>query len=416
MAGNGLPPRAMYVIIACFVLCGTFSTMSGKLLFQCTSQGLDGTTKTFTKPLFQNTGMFFGMTLCLGVYFYHFYNAKKRAGEAAPLLGGKNVNQVQEVKGSDPRIYYIVAVPAICDFVATYMMNVGLLWINASVWQMVRGSIVLFTALIRWGWLKKKIFNYQWFGVGIVMFALCIIGYSAILGEGGDEQDAVPMNNKIFGVLLVFFAQMVQATQAVVEEHLLHNVNANAMQVVGLEGLWGLILCVAISMPIAYNIPTPGLHEDTWDTLTMIKNNPGQIMPILIVYCLVILGFNIFAMKITEAINSVTRSVLDTVRTIFIWFFMTLLHYTVSPTMGEPWNSWCWLQLAGFGVLIFGLFTYYQVFTLPYFEYPDDESMQKDPQLATPTFTPRGGARRRLSSLAAPTSPALLLTPGSPRR
>lgn len=29
------------------------------------------------------------------------------------------------------RVYYVVIVPAICDFVATYMMNVGLLWINA---------------------------------------------------------------------------------------------------------------------------------------------------------------------------------------------------------------------------------------------------------------------------------------------
>jgi hypothetical protein len=45
-----------------------------------------------------------------------------------------------------------VIVPAICDFVATYMMNVGLLWINASIWQMLRGSIVLFAAIIRLVW------------------------------------------------------------------------------------------------------------------------------------------------------------------------------------------------------------------------------------------------------------------------
>jgi drug/metabolite transporter (DMT)-like permease len=406
---------ALAIIIGCFVFCGTFSTMSGKLLFQCRSVGVDGIEKNFEKPLFQNTGMFFGMTLCLFVYWFSVLRRRGAATEAEKtgLLNGK-IHAKQKPRGADPRIYYVVIVPAVCDFLATYMMNVGLLWINASVWQMVRGSIVLFTALIRWGWLKKKIFNFQWFGVFVVMFALCIIGYSAILGSSGSGVQ-VPLANKLFGVLLVFFAQMVQATQAVVEEHLLHNVSADALQIVGLEGLWGLILCVAISMPIAAAIPTPGLHEDTWDSLVMIANNPGQILPMLCLYCLVILGFNIFAMKITEAINSVTRSVLDTVRTIFIWFFMTLAHYTVGAQSGEAWNDWCFMQLAGFCVLIFGLFSYYQVITLPCFDYPDEDQQKADPGLATPLLTPRGGRRSSATSMLMD-KPALLLTPGSPRR
>ena len=35
--------------------------------------------------------------------------------------------------------------PTLCDLVATSLMNVGLLFISASIYQMLRGSVVLFS-------------------------------------------------------------------------------------------------------------------------------------------------------------------------------------------------------------------------------------------------------------------------------
>ena len=42
------------------------------------------------------------------------------------------------------------------------------------------------------------------------------------------------------------------------------------MQIVGLEGIWGLVLCVAVAMPVASYIGVSGLHEDTWCVLSLL--------------------------------------------------------------------------------------------------------------------------------------------------
>jgi hypothetical protein len=63
--------------------------------------------------------------------------------------------QRQAIGGWSIRL--VMFVPALCDFVATYLINVGLLWIDASIWQMIRGSELVFTALIRKLWLKRPL-------------------------------------------------------------------------------------------------------------------------------------------------------------------------------------------------------------------------------------------------------------------
>jgi drug/metabolite transporter (DMT)-like permease len=343
------------------------------VLFQTSSVGSDGLEKQFQKPLFQNMGMFLGMTLCLVIF--EFQKCTQRSGEESlPLKADAATIQAAmvPVRGSDNRVYYMVLVPAICDFLATYLMNIGLLWINASIWQMVRGSIIFFVAMIRWAWLKRKIHLFQWVGVLVVMLALCIIGYACInMSDTSTLQSSD--YEKLAGVLLVFLAQLVQAIQCVVEEHLLHDINASDLQVVGLEGFWGLVLCVGVAMPAAYYLPYQGLHEDTWDTLTMIMNS-HKLFFLFTVYVFVILGFNMFAMKVTMYINSVTRNILDTIRTMFIWVIMVSTHYLVSEKFGESWSNWSLLELAGFGVLLSGLFTYYKVITLSCLDYPDDDA------------------------------------------
>lgn len=63
--------------------------------------------------------------------------------------------QASQVGGWSIRL--VMFVPAACDFVASYLINIGLLWIDASIWQMIRGSELVFTALIRRLWLGRKL-------------------------------------------------------------------------------------------------------------------------------------------------------------------------------------------------------------------------------------------------------------------
>jgi drug/metabolite transporter (DMT)-like permease len=268
-------------------------------------------------------------------------------------------------------VYYVVIIPAVCDFTATFMMNVGLLFISASVWQMIRGSIVVFSVLIRMVWLKKKIRNFEWFGVMIIMVALAIVGLSSVLGGSMKKASVV---HRVTGILLVFVAQGVQALQTVVEEHLLHNIQASSRQIVGLEGFWGFVLCACVAMPIAAYLPGSdgnGLHEDTMDSFAMLSHS-NELVVFTLIFVFVILGFNICGMRMTKFTNSVSRNVMEAVRTMCIWGTSLFIHYVISPSYGEPWDDWSWMQLGGFVVLVFGLFIYYEVLHLSWFNYEEE--------------------------------------------
>lgn len=91
--------------------------------------------------------------------------------------------------------------------------------------------------------------------------------------------------------------------------------------------------------------------------------------------------------------DSVRRNVLDTLRTMFIWMTLTIIHYTYDTSYGEEWTSWSLVQLLGFGVLVCGLFTYYKVVTLPCFDYPTDQPIVVPVKQGTPIGTPIGGMR-----------------------
>ena len=75
-------------------------------------------------------------------------------------------------------VYYKVFLPAFCDFAASFIMFVGLLWIPVSIWQMIRGSIILFTGVIRQYWLKKPLKKSEWWALIVIVFSLIIVGMS----------------------------------------------------------------------------------------------------------------------------------------------------------------------------------------------------------------------------------------------
>lgn len=68
--------------------------------------------------------------------------------------------------------------------------------------------------------------------------------------------------------------------------------------------------------------------------------------------------FNAFGVSVTKYASSASRSVIDTSRTVLIWFFF--LFYT-----GAGHEKFQWLQLAGFVILVFGALIYNEILVIP---------------------------------------------------
>lgn len=346
--------------------------------------------KLFLKPWFQVWIMFLAMLMCGPVLA--IYRLVQR------LPGCSQKVDPHKAVESSWKATLIISVPAACDLAATGLQNIALLFTNVSIWQMLRGSTPVFTALIRYFYLGKKTRTHELWGVGFVLLGLFIVGMSSFVSptsSGSPLADDASWILKFLGIALVLLAQAVQAFQMVVEEQLLHDVEANALYIVCMEGFWGLLFCTAFVMPSAQWIPGRdgfGVHEDIWPDEYFSITHSKALQWITIVFALVITLYNITGMWITEVTEATTRNVMDAGRTLCVWLF-TLTMSFVMPQYGEKLGLFSLIEAAGFLVLMIGVFVYYKTINLPWIRKGSPNDLRTpfmSPQLAPGAYQSPG--------------------------
>lgn len=64
-----------------------------------------------------------------------------------------------------PYQVFLLAIPTVFDLIATVLMNVGLLSVTASVYQMMRGAEMLFAALFAVLFLHRRLNLFHLLGI-----------------------------------------------------------------------------------------------------------------------------------------------------------------------------------------------------------------------------------------------------------
>lgn len=348
--------------------------------------GVLGTVHTFDKPFFQSMSMFFAMIFSLLVDFiFGKIKARRDASkekenteytEKSSLIPDTNksiqdydsVNANEHKKHKNP---IIIGIPAVFDLVASTMMSFGLIYINVSIFQMLRGSMVIFTTILSRIFLKgRRVRRYQLIGVTIAVIGITVVGIAGILVPQANQ--TLGFGKTLFGIILVLIAQVIQGAQTVVEEYLLADLDTPPMRVVGFEGIWGFLIMVLIACPLAYLIPgndySPMPHnslENTYDTFVCLGSS-GNLIAITVVYCIAVLLVNIYGMFITEEFNAINRTIFEAIRTGGVWVVNLIIHaiFPDSP-FGEYWCKWSYIELVGFIILIFSTLIYNKVIVLP---------------------------------------------------
>eukprot|EP00877_Chromochloris_zofingiensis_P007240 jgi/Chrzof1/276/Cz01g09190.t1 len=86
----------------------------------------------------------------------------------------------------------------------------------------------------------------------------------------------------------------------------------------------------------------------------MLRSSKTIILSTLL-YMFALAGYNISGMYITDELGAVTRTVLEALRTLFVWVLDLLLFYgpvMAGVLLGEPWTRFSWMQLGGFVLLV----------------------------------------------------------------
>ncbi|XP_003708299.1 transport and golgi organization 9 [Megachile rotundata] len=330
------------VLAVLMVITGSFNTLTVKYADQQVVPGEDGQPRHFNHPFMQSSFMFIGEMMCLAVFKIAYYYYSRR---------GDNSIDNPLTRGSQVFNPFILLIPALCDTFATSIMYVGLNMTYASSFQMLRGAVIIFTAILSMGFLNRRLGSREWIGIGMVIVGLALVGLSDIITM---EDANNSINSILTGDLLIICAQVITAIQMVVEEKFVAGQNIPALQAVGWEGVFGFISICIIMIPLNFIHASPPFADNSQGTLEATKDaliqigNSGHLLMAIIGISFSIAFFNFAGISVTKEISATTRMILDSVRTIFIWGFSLIV----------GWQIFHYLQLIGFTILLIGMSCY----------------------------------------------------------
>ena len=221
----------------------------------------------------------------------------------------------------------LLASPACCDIAGTTLMNVGLLFVVASIYQMTRGALVLFVGLFSVLFLKRRLFLYHWVSLFIVVLGVALVGLAGALYSGdkhssSSEDDLSVLHGAllsardfvsqaadtdvlqtILGIFLIAFAQIFTATQFCLEEWILENYALEPLKVVAWEGLFGFIVTVVLQIILHFTVGITnngkyGYFDAEEGYREVLSNRAIGISSLAIMVS--IGGFNFFGLSVTE--------------------------------------------------------------------------------------------------------------------
>ena len=237
--------RTRQVLLALGMLvAGTANTVTCKAALSTVSLNAP-----FNHPFVMSGCMFCGEIMCL---VWHncqaaFRQRRRRmlglevSGPSGGATGQAGGDRQAREDAAVPK--HIFALPALCDILGTSVMYVGLTLTTASTYQMLRGSVIIFTGVLSATYLRRKQWAHHWVAMLLVFAGVLTVGTASTAmaaadadssqgdgslgsggsggsGSGGSGQPASShaRGQALLGSVLVVASQLFTALQMCLEE------------------------------------------------------------------------------------------------------------------------------------------------------------------------------------------------------
>lgn len=345
----------------------------------------------YQQPAIQTLQMFIGELGCF-IVFYLMY--KSNIFGRASFIDNEGYGPVEEegMPNEQPSSLPFkhsmkFAIPAVCDLLGTTLLNLGLIFIPVSVYQMIRGSLVLFVAFLSVIFLKRKITKLEWISLFIISLGIALVGLSGYNQKSNDDDTSKSSSDAsalaVVGILLVIIAEITQASQFVIEEHFLLKQPIIPLQLVYFEGIYGaiiiLVVMIVLNVVVGMTVDPKEFVDSPFNLTEGMKQtfSSSQILWASILIMLSIASFNYFGLSLTHCLSATARSTIDSCRTLLVWL--------LAMIMG--WELFYFLQLVGFALLVFGTLCFNGALTPEEWHWVPRSLKSRDLALVTPEST-----------------------------
>jgi len=323
---------------------------------------LGGPAKPFDHPLVQTFLMMLGELLCLPVLFALVLWRRRSRAQNNSTTESSATEVSDDLRFPPLSQQALFLLPVLCDMFATTLVNSAYMVLPASVVQMSRGAVVLFTCLFTVLFLgeekRRNIHLFpHWTGVGLVAAGIGLVALSqtssAESAATKGTSSALLVHAHVMGIGLCVGAQAFQAAMLVIEERLIHGSSTAAVKphpllAIGLEGLFGALI-LSLVIPVACHFGQESVSGAVHQALA---GPPGLLASILASIVSIAL-FNVSGITVTREASAVARSTVDCSRTILVWAW----------ELAWGWALFSRLQLGGFVLLALGTLMYNEVVT-----------------------------------------------------
>ena len=354
-----MSPFTILVLLSVFyVLAGACNAGFNKYIVSQESFGLK-----FSHGWFLNLVMFIGESMGIPVYYLLFHKKKKSEEE-----------NEEEEEGKKPEINkFLLAIPGFLDTCSTGLANIGLILLPASIYQMLKGSLIVLTFLMSRFVVRNKHTLDHYVAIPVSTIGVILVGLSAYLNADENEHTS-SASQTLLGIILMVIAMFILSIQFCFDEYFMRRYSCHPLICIGYQGVFGFFinLCLCI---IFYFIKC-GSYEKREDVPYFVENmcteddnnewHPENIIfalrqlmdnhiltiivPITIIF---MSSFNIFGVSITKYGSATTRSVTDNCRSFLVWLWF-LMPFNQEDLI-ETFN---WIQLIGFICICLGAFMY----------------------------------------------------------
>ena len=316
------------------LISGTLGTLTLKQLSRPVYNG-----QAFDHPYFFTGLNFLSECCCLVIHKILF-------------LAQTTQNEEISIKGK-----LLFSIPALFEAFSSVLMLIGLSLSTASIYQMMRGFIVIVTYTYSIIFFKAGIFKHQLFGLSQILLGLLIIGISSLTSSSESSK------NPGLGIALIVLSQFFSGGKYIIEQYLFKIYQIHPLKAVGLEGVSGLGLSIII-LPILNTIPCTRSNicnndyvENSLSALSQIFNN-FFLFAVIVCAMSIIIIFSFSGISVTKIAGAVARTTIDITRMVFVWL--------ASILMG--WERFNWVQMIGFIILVFGTLVYNEIIVVKFFK------------------------------------------------
>lgn len=209
----------LYFFMTVMLISGALNTIFSKLQIEVT----DRHGNRFKHPYIMNVVTFMAGLINMFIYLLFTRREMSKFGSYMDVPEVK----IAATKGKKPYISeYWLAIPASMDYIAVPLMNFGLILVDASVYQMLRGGLIFITAMLSIIFLKARLHRHHWTALFFIIGGVTLVGVSSVKSSHDSE-------NVILGIVLIILSQIFSAFHWIIEEKILRVYDIHPFKMVG---------------------------------------------------------------------------------------------------------------------------------------------------------------------------------------